>query len=342
MLKAFGIFEFMDFKSILKDIQGKNFKPIYALHGEEPYYIDRLSEAIIEHSLTEEEKDFNQTIVYGKDVDALTIISEAKGFTFIGDRKLIVVREAQDMKDIYDLDKLIPQLNPNNIVVLCHKYKNLDGKRSLTKELAKVGVVFKSEKIKEYQIVDWITKYVQDEKFDITPKAAMLLADAIGNDLSRIVNELDKLAIVLEKGTRISDVHIEENIGISKDYNTFELSNALATRDVVKVFKIVNYFDKNPKGHEIQIIIPLLFKLFSNFMRVHFAPNKTPDAIASSIGMHPYAAKELIKNAANFPPKYIAKNIEVLHEYDLKAKGVGNSSASSGQLLQEMMIQLLN
>lgn len=332
----------MDYKALVKEIQSGKFHPLYVLHGEEPLFIDKISDAIIEHAISEEERDFNQTIVYGKDVDALTVMSEAKSFPFMGERKLLVVREAQEMRDIYELERLLGELNPGNIVVLCHKYKNLDGKRVFTKNAPKHGLVFKSDKIRDYQLTDWISNYVREVGYDITPKAAALLGDSIGNELTRIASELDKLSIVLEKGTKISEIHIEENIGISKDYNVFELSNALATRDSLKVFKIAHYFDKNPKGHEIQAVIPILYKLFTNLMRVHFAPQKTEGYLASSLGMNPYAAKELLKNAHHYPPKVLARNMEVLHEYDLKSKGVGSSSASSGELLQEMLFQLMN
>ncbi|AEA42529.1 DNA polymerase III subunit delta [Fluviicola taffensis] len=332
----------MDYKALLKDIKNGDFKPLYVLHGEEPYFIDVLSDALIEHAVDESEKDFNLAIYYGRDIDALTLMSEARSFPFMGTRKVVVVREAQDLKDIYELEKLLPNLVESNILVICHKYKALDGKRKFTKELVKYGVNFKSEKVKEYNLTEWISTYVRTEGYEVTSKAAALLGEFLGNDLSRIVNELDKLAIVLEKGTKISDVHIEENIGISKDYNVFELVNAIAIRDTLKAFQIADYFEKNPKDHSIIVVIPSVFKLFTNMMRVHFAPTKTPEAIASSVGLHPFVAKELIRNSPNYPPKILARNVEILHNYDLKAKGVGNSSTSDGQLLKEMLVQILN
>lgn len=332
----------MDYKALLKDIKNGDFKPLYVLHGEEPYFIDVISDAISEHAVDESEKDFNLAVYYGRDIDALTLMSEARSFPFMGTRKVVIVREAQDMKDIYELEKLIPNLVETNILVICHKYKALDGKRKFTKEIAGKGVNFKSEKVKDYNLTEWISSYVRSEGYEITSKAAALLGEFLGNDLSRIVNELEKLAIVLEKGTRISDVHIEENIGISKDYNVFELVNAIAIRDTLKAFQIADYFEKNPKDHSIIVVIPSVFKLFTNMMRVHFAPNKTPEAIASSVGLHPFVAKELIRNSPNYPPKILARNVEILHQYDLKAKGVGNSSVSDGQLLKELLVQILH
>ena len=214
--------------------------------------------------------------------------------------------------------------------------------KKLLKNAPKVGIVFKSEKIKDYQLVNWITSYVKSVGFDIAPNAAQLLGDSIGNDLSRIVSELEKLAIVVAKGTRISEIHIEENIGISKEYNVFELTNAVATRNQLKAFQIADYFLKNPKEHSIIIVIPNLFKLFTNMMRVHFAPSKNPDDIARSVGLHPFVAKELIKNAGVYPPKILARNVEILHNFDLKAKGVGNANSDDGDLLREMLYQLMN
>lgn len=331
----------MDFKSVLKDIKDQKFAPLYVLHGEEPYFIDEIADAIIENGVDESERDFNLNVCYGRDMDVATLMSEARSFPFMGERKVIVIKEAQDLKDIYELEKLLPNLVPTNILVICYKYKALDGKRKFTKDAGSAGVVFKSEKVRDYQLADWISNYVKSAGYDITPKAAALLGEFLGNDLSRIVNELEKLAIVLEPGTRISDVHIEENIGISKDYNVFELTNAVAIRDFYKIFQIAEYFERNPKDHSIIVVIPSLFKLFTNMMRVHFAANKTKEYIASTAKVHPFVAQELIRNAANYPPKVLARNIEVLHNYDLKAKGVGNASASDGQLLKEMLIQLM-
>jgi len=332
----------MDYKSIIKDIKNKQFKPIYALHGEEPFFIDAICDAIMEHCLEEHERDFNQSVFYGRDTDPLALISEAKGFPMMSERRLVVLREAQDMKDIYALESYCAQPNPSTVFVICHKYKALDGKRKMVKELANNAVLFKSEKVKEYQLNDWISNYVKSIGFDITSKATALLGEFLGNDLSRIVNELEKLSIILEKGTRISDIHIEENIGISKDYNNFELTNAIAIRDTLKVFQIAHYFERNPKDHSIIAIISGLFGFYSNLMRIHFLPNKNPDAVASTLRVHPFVAKQLMQSANIYSPKVLANNVAVLHEYDLKAKGIGNSSFSDGELMREMLFKLMN
>lgn len=332
----------MDYKAILKDIRDKKFQPVYALHGEEPYFIDVIADAIVENCLEEHERDFNQTIFYGRDADALTVASEAKGFPMMAERRLVVIREAQDMKTLYDLESYIANPNPGTVLVIAHKYKSMDGKRKMMKELPKAGIVFKSEKVKDYQLTEWIAAYVKSIGFGITSKAAALLGEFLGNDLSRIVNELEKLSIVLEGGTEISDVHIEENIGISKDYNIFELTNAIAARDSLKVFQIAHYFEKNPKDHSIVMIISNLFSFYTNLMRIHFLQQKTQEAVASKLRVHPFVARQLMQTANSYPPKILAANVAVLHEYDLKSKGLGNATFTEGELMREMLYKLLS
>ena len=204
------------------------------------------------------------------------------------------------------------------------------------------GVVFKSDKVKEYQLSEWIQAYVKSLGFGITSKAGMLLAEFLGNDLGRIVKEIEKLSLLIEAGTTINEIHIEENIGISKDYNIFELTNAIATKDSVKAFKIVQYFEYNPKAGELVAIIPNLFTLFTRLMKIHFLPNKSRDVVAQTLGVHPFVAGELSNQRNNYDPKKLAQNIATLHEYDLKAKGVGNSTFSSGELMREMTYKLLH
>lgn len=332
----------MDSKQIISEVQKKIFQPIYLLHGEEPFYIDAISKAINENALEEHERDFNQTILYGKDADVLSIISEVKGFPMMSDRKLVIIREAQDLKDIEKLEAYCAQPNPTTVFVIEYKYKKFDSRKKIFKEISKNGIVFGSEKIKEYQLIDWINNYLKSTEYAITPKASALLADFLGNDLSKITNELDKLALLLQKGTTINEVHIEENIGISKDYNVFELINAIALRDVPKAMKIVNYFDKNPKSAPLVVVISNVFTFFSRIMRIHFIQNKSNDHIAKELKIHPYATRELLQSTKIYPPKKISANIAILHEYDLKSKGVGNSSFSEGELMRELIFKLMH
>lgn len=332
----------MDYKSILQDIKQKQFKPVYLLHGEEPYYLDKLAKEIQEHALEEHERDFNQTVLYGRDADFLALISELKGYPMMAERRLVILREAQDFKQIDDLEAYCTNPTPTTVFVIVYKYKKFDSRKKITKEIAKNGIVFLSDKVKDYQLGDWVSRYLQEIGYSITPKANSLLVDSLGNDLSKITNELEKLSLLLQKGTTISEIHIEENIGISKDYNVFELNNAVRDRDVPKAMAIVRYFEHNPKSGPLVQVVSSLFGLFSNLMRIHFTDNKSKEHIASVLKVHPFVASELLKGIKIYPPKKISANISILHEYDLKSKGVGNSSFSDGDLMREMVYKLMH
>ena len=332
----------MDHRSIISEISSGKFQKIYFLHGEEPYFMDLITEKIMELALEEHERDFNQSIYYGKDADPLAIISDAKSYPMMAQRRLVVIREAQTIKDWDVFEKYFEQPNEQTVLVINHKYKKADTRKKVFKTVAKNGLMFNSEKVKDYQLVDWISNYVKNTGFTISPKASFLLADFLGNDLNKIVNELDKLSIVLQKGTMINDTHIEENIGISKDYNIFELTDAITSTDLTKAMKIVYYFEQNPKAADLVPVISNLFSLFLNMMKIHFLPNKSKDAVAQNLKLHPFYVTKLIQASKSFPAKKIASNIEILHEYDLKSKGLGNSSFSQGELMREMVYKLLN
>lgn len=332
----------MDHKLIIKNIEKGEFEKIYFLHGEESYFIDEITKAIVEHALEDHERDFNQTILYGKDAEILSLISEAKGFPMMGSRKLVVLKEAQDFKAIADLENYFNTPQDSTIFVINYKYKTFDSRKKVIKAAAKNGLVFKADKVRDYQLTDWISGYVKSVGYSITPKAAMLLAEFLGNDISKITNELDKLEILIEKGTTINDIHVEENIGISKDYNAFELVKAIGVRDVPKAFRIVNYFEHNPKATNMIMLLPTIFKFYTQLMRIHFAPNKSREGIAQLIGVPPFVAGELMASAKVYNPKKIAANIAILHEYDLKSKGIENPSASQGELMREMIYRLLH
>ncbi len=332
----------MDHNAIIRDIEKGKFENIYFLHGEEPYFMDLITAAVVKHALQDHERDFNQTILYGKDADVLSLISELKGYPMMAERRLVVLKEAQDFKAMEDLAAYFESPSNQTVFVINHKYKTYDTRKKSMKSVAKNGLVFKSEKIKEYRLPDWIKEKVVSMGYSISPKACMLLAEFLGNDLSRIVNELDKLQILVEKGTTINEIHIEENIGISKDYNVFELINAVGARNVEKANRIVDYFDHNPKATSIIVVISNLFNHYSRLMRIHFIENKSREAIAASLKVHPFVAGELVNSSKIYNPKKIAANIAVLHEYDLKSKGVGNSSFTEGQLMKELIFRLMH
>lgn len=333
----------MDHRQLIKNIKSGQLDKIYFLHGEEPYFIDEITDAIVSNALEEHERDFNQIVIYGKDAEPLSLISELKNYPMMAARKLVILKEAQDFKHFDQLESYIEAPSPTTIFVVNYKYKAFDSRKKIMKSILKNGIVFKSDKVKDYLLNDWIQQAVKAKGYGISSKATMLLAEFLGNDLGRIVNEIDKLSILIENGTTINEIHIEENIGISKDYNVFELTNAVAHNDFQKAFKIVDYFDHNPKATSIVVVIPTLFKLFSQLMRIHFVPNKSKDGVASYLKIHPFVAGELLVASKHFNPKKIAANIEVLHDYDLKSKGVGSTGAvSEGELMKEMIFRLLH
>jgi len=293
----------MDHKLLLKEIRNKKFEKIYFLHGEEPYFIDVLTKAIQDNALEESERDFNQSILYGKDAEVLSLISELKSYPMMAERRLVILKEAQYFKAIEQLESYLENPANSTIFVICYKYKTFDARKKTLKNALKNGVVFKSEKVKEYQLAEWIQQYIKTTGYELTSKACMLLIESLGNDLGRIVKELEKLAVLIEKGTIINENHIEENIGISKDYNVFELTNAVANKDNLKALKIVDYFEHNPKAADLVFVISNLFKFFSQIMRIHFLPNKSREAVARALGVHPFVAGELTNAKNKYDPE---------------------------------------
>jgi len=336
-----------DANAIISEIQKKIFQPVYLLHGEEPYYIDLIEKAILENAVDESARDFDQVVAYGKDIDVTRIVGEARGFPLMGQRRLVIIREAQDVLkentgNLTLLENYCEKPSASTVLVFCYKYKKFDSRKKLFKTIGKNGVTFYSEKVKDYNLVSWISNYLRGRNFSITPKANQLLADSLGNDLSKITNELNKLELLLPKGTTINEIHVEENIGISKDFNVFELVNALQVRDIPKAFQIVDYFDHNPKAAPLVVVIANLFNFFERLMRIHFSGTQVPDELARKLGIHPFAVKGLIQACRLYTRKKCAANIAVLHEFDLKSKGVGNSSATEGELMKEMIFKLMN
>lgn len=332
----------MEAKDIIAQFKSKETQPVYFLHGEEPFYIDQITDAAIEHVLEESERDFNQTVVYGKDVDLNALQEQVKQFPMMAEKQLVILKEAQDVRDWTPLESYFESPVPTTVFVICHKYKKADKRKKFFKSIQKNGVIFESNKVYENQIDGWIKSYLKTKGYTITPKASILLIDFLGNSLGKIAKELDKLSIILEKGTEISEVHIEENIGISKDYNPFELSNAIAKRDILKSHKIINYFDQNPKATHITVLIPTIFSFFERLMKAHFAGTNDPKQLQMKLGMNYYAAMEVIKAKTIYKPKKIAKNIALLHEYDLKSKGVNRGPGTDADLMRELIYQLMH
>lgn len=328
-------------KEIIQNIQQGTIAPIYFLQGEEPYYIDGIASYIEEHLLTEEEKGFNQMILYGRDVTIEDIVAQAKRYPMMAERQVVIVKEAQELsRTIENLVSYAEQPQPTTVLVLCYKYKKLDGRKALTKTIRKSGVLFESKKLYDNQVPDWIRRVMQGKGYSITNKAAQMLTEFLGNDLGKINNELEKLTMILPKGSEITPQAIEENIGISKDYNNFELQSAIAVRDVPKAFSIIQYFSNNPKNHPLVVTVAILHSFFSKILIYHSLSDKS---IASkALGVNSFFIKEYQQAARNYPMKKASAVIAAIREIDLKGKGVGASNVSQGDLLKELLVKIFD
>lgn len=328
---------------ILNEIKQGNIKPIYFFMGEEPYYIDRLTEYIEDNILAEEEKGFNQMVLYGKDVSIEDVISNAKRYPMMADRQVVIVKEAQELsRTIEKLESYAENPQPTTVLVFAYKYKTLDKRKKITKLLEKKGVVFESKKLYENQVGDWIKRVLQGKSYGIEPKAAAMLVEFLGTDLSKINNELEKLMIILPKGSTITPNVIEENIGISKDYNVFELRKAIGERDQLKAYKIADYFSNNPKDNPLVVTTGLVFGFFSQLLQYHGQKDKSPANIAKVLKVNPYFVKDYDVAARNYPMKKVSAVIAALRDIDVKSKGVGANSIPQSDLLKEMLVKIFN
>lgn len=334
----------LTYTSIMKELKERHFRPIYYLMGEESYYIDQITDFLLDNVLSEVEKDFNLDVLYGSDVDANTIINTARRYPMMSEYRLVVVKEAQVVKGMENLSIYLQKPLNSTILVICHKNGTLDKRKKLASEISKVGVLFESKKLKDYQLPQFINNYVMQKGLTMDPKAAEMMADFVGTDLSRMTGELDKLVITQPEGqTRITPEQIEKNIGISKDYNNIELRNAIIHKDVYKANQIIKYFEDNPKSNPIQMTLAYLFSFFSNLMLAYYAPEKTENGVASFLGLKsPWQAKEYIIAMGKYSG---IKTMNIIHEIrytDAKSKGVGNPSIESGDLLKELIFKILH
>ncbi|WP_417875073.1 DNA polymerase III subunit delta [Xanthomarina gelatinilytica] len=330
-------------KQIVTDIKNRNFKPIYFLMGEEPYYIDNISKYIESQVLTEEEKGFNQMVLYGRDVSIEDVVGHAKRYPMMSEYQVVIVKEAQDLsRHIEKLVDYAENPQPTTILVFNYKYKTIDKRKKLYKTLKKSGVIFEGKKLYDNQVGDWIRRVLSGQNYTISPKAAQMLAEFLGTDLSKISNELEKLKIILPEGTQITPEHIEQNIGISKDYNNFELQKAVGARDFVKANQIIKYFGENPKDNPMVVTVSLLYSFFSKLLHLHGLSDKSPRSVTAALKINPYFANEYIAAARNYPMKQVSSVIATLREFDVKSKGVGSNAVSQGDLLKEMMVKIMN
>ena len=332
----------MTYDQILSDIHKRNFAPIYFLTGEEPYFIDMISDTIENEALDEADRAFNQIVLYGRDVDVETIANHARSFPMMGERMVVIVKEAQDVKDLEKFEAYLDTIPETTLLVFAYKYKKFDKRKTLAKKIDKTGVWFESKKLYDSNIPGWIQNYLKADGYSITPKATQMLADFLGTDLHKIANELKKLTIALPKNKSIDDVDVERNIGISKDYNVFELQNAIGTRDVLKANRIVNYFGDNGKDNPLLVTAITLYGYFAKLIKVHCTQDKSQGNLASVLGVNPFFVKDYLTAARNYPPQVCIRNISILREFDLKSKGYESGETSEKDLYREMIFKLMH
>lgn len=326
-------------RAITSDIDAKRYKPIYFLTGDEPFYIDALTKYIEENVLSEEEKGFNQMVLYGRDVTIDDIVSAAKRYPMGADKQVIIIKEAQDLyRTIDNLAGYAENPQPSTILVLCYKYKKLDGRKKLSKMLSKNGIVFESKRLYQNELPEWIRKVLASKGYTITPKATLMLAEFLGTDLSKIYNELQKLQLIVKPGTQITDLTIEKNIGISKDFNNFELQNAIGERNMKKAFNIIQYFANNSKNNPIPVTLIVLYNLFTKLYKYHTALNKNEALKELRIGY--YFRKDFETAARNYNMKQVSASIAVIRRIDLKSKGIG-ANLTHSDLLKELIVGIL-
>jgi len=335
---------------IIKDIKARKFKPVYLLHGEESYYIDEVTDYIEDHLLSDAEKGFNQTVLYGKDTDMATVLGAAKRYPMMSDYQVVIVKEAQELKwakeegSSKEAEFVLSYFEkplPSTILVLAYKYANFDKRKKIYKAISKSGLIFQSDVVRDYKIVAWIEDFVKAKGYKIDQQASALMAEYLGTDLSKIANEIEKLMLNVAKEVVINPDLVQKNIGISKEYNVFELQKALAVRNVLKCNQIINYFASNPKANPTVMVLANLGGYFTKLLKYHYIPNKA-DA-ASALGVPPFFVKDYEVAARNYNTGKVFQVISILREYDLKSKGLDSSgNVNDGELLKELVFKIIH
>ena len=335
----------ISYESICKEIAERKFSPIYVLMGEEPFFIDQITDLLIENVLAEEERDFNQSIFYGADADTVSVINAARRFPMMSEYQLIVVKEAQLMRDIELLNAYAKHPLSSTVLVINYKYKTLDRRKSLAAAVEKNGILFESKKIPDYKMPGYITGLLQQRSLAIDAKAAQMLSDFLGNDLNRLSKELDKLAIVMAQmgSKRVTPELVERNIGISKEYNNFELIKALATKDVLKANRIAQYFEKNPKTNPLQMTLAVLFNYFSNLLIAYYSKDRSEAGLMAALGLRSaFQLKDYQMGMRHYSAMKVFLSIGEIRKADAASKGVDNASASDADLLKELLYKIMH
>jgi len=334
----------LGFEEIRDSIEKGNFSPVYLFQGEEAYYIDQLTDLLIKKALDDSERDFNQYVFYGMDSDVGTIINTCKRFPMMSERQLVVVKEAQGLKNIDDLAYYVKQPLLSTVLVINVKHGKLDGRKKLTGEISKTGIVFESKKLYDSQIPAFITAYLRQRNVKIDLKSAQMLTDYLGNDLSKLTNEMEKLILLLstEKPVINSEL-IEQNIGISKDYNNFELQKALANKDILKANRIALYYEQNPKNNPLQPTLSYLFGFFSNLMICHYEKNQSKANLMAVLGFRfDVQIADYLSALQNYKPVKAMQIISSIRECDARSKGVNNSSVPDESLFKELVYRIMH
>ena len=335
---------------IIKDLKNKKYKSLYLLHGEEPYFIDMVGNYIEQHLLPDSEKGFNQTVLYGKDTDIMTVLNAAKRYPMMADYQVVLVKEAQDMKwgnDDIDKKSMNPLLNylesplKSTILVFCYKYGRFDKRKKTYKAIEKNGLIFESSPLYDSKIPAWIENFITEKGYKVNNQASLMLAEYLGNDLSKIVNELEKLMLNVTVGQEVTLKHIQDNIGISKEYNVFELQAALSKKDALKANRIINYFEANPKANPIVLVLGNLNNFFSKVLIYHYVKEKSPQNLVKELGVNPYFLKDYEHAARNYNYGKTMQVISYLRECDLKSKGV-DSTTDHGGLMKELVFKIIH
>ena len=333
------------FQTIMQDLKNRNFAPFYLLMGDESYYIDSISDYIASHVLSPEECDFNQTICFGSDVTAVQVTDMAKRYPMMAEFQVIIVKEAQNIRSLEALERYLKKPVKSTILVWCHKNGKIDTRKKVIGLAQAMGVVFESKKLRDYQLPEFIQNYLKSKKATIDPKSCQMIANHIGSDLSRIVSELDKILIYLPNDNRrVTPDIVEKEIGVSKDFNAFELRNAIVSKDIFKANQIIKYFDNNPKAGSLYSFLPLLFSFFQNLMIVHYSPNKSFEQdIARALDLKSaWGSKDFITGLRNYSARKTMEIISKIREVDGKSKGLDNPNTGAGELMKELIFFILH
>ncbi len=329
------------FEGIYKELRQKKYAPIYLFQGQETFFIDKLVDYMEGNILSDSEKSFNQMVMYGKDTNAELLMNTARRYPMMSKYQVVILKEAQQMRDLLKLEAYVKNPSNSTILIIAHKYKTVRGNTKLGKAIAKNGVVFTSKKLYENQVPNWIQRYVKSKKYDIGGRAMHLLIEYLGTELSRITNELDKLMLNIPSGTVINEQHILDNIGISKDYNVFELQKALAENNTTKAYKIADYYSKNPKAAPMPLLLGSLYRFFSRLFLYHHIKNRNEGDVLQAMGFRSrFQLKDYQAAVRHFNLQKTKKAVEILHTYDLKSKGLGNVGTPSEELIREMVVRL--